>query len=197
MKSRCWIILGIGIAVLIALMGGLILVNFSAMSSQTNLESEMATSTGGSQTGQPFNPPKTGLLVTGENQLAPALQNQIIHVLQSEPAFGQIEVLTGIIDRIDYPLLLIEIDRQEILWTPIYGRANLKVNVAYASDGDVSFRLTQPTKFTNSSDQPSLKRSGNYTIFDVSWGIITRPGYMNYLAKEIARHITADLKGQN
>jgi hypothetical protein len=198
MKSKHWIILGVGLALLVALTApALILVNFSAMSNHMEHDSMLASSKGGDQSNQPINPAKTGLVVIGEDRLARALQNQITSNLQSNPAFGQFQPINSIVEKADYPILLIEIAPQEIFWTPIYARANLKVSVSYASDGDVSFRLHQPTEFKNFSDQPTLKQSGHYTFSDVSWGIISSPGYMNYLAREIARPIAADLKKQN
>jgi hypothetical protein len=195
MKSKRWIIPGVVIAVLIALTApAFILVNFSTMSSRMKQESTMASYTGNSQLVQPIHPEKTGLLVTGDNRLALALQKQIINNLQGKPAFGQIQVFRGSVDQVDYPVLLIEIVPVDYFWTPIYASSNLKVSVAYASDGDVSFRLTQPTVFKNIGDQPSIKQDGDYSFSDVSWGIISSPGYINYLARDIARIIEAGLK---
>jgi hypothetical protein len=196
MKSKRRIIFWIAIFLMIALFApALILVNFSAMSSQMAHDSTLATSTGSTQPGLLINPAKTGMVVTGDIRLARALQNQIAGQLQNNPAFGQLQLLDGIDEQAKYPILLIEIASQEIFWTPIYARANLKVNVSYASDGDVSFRLSQPVEFKHTSDQTVEKRSGSYTFIDTSWGLISNPGYLDYLAREIARPIAADLKG--
>lgn len=197
MNLKRWIIPGIGIALVIALSASaFILVNFSAMSSQMAHDSTLVSSAGTTQSIQPINPTKTGLLVTGENRLAGALQNQIIHQLQSNPAIGQFQVFNGSIDRVNYPVLLIEIEAEELLWTPMYARAILKVYVSYASDGDISFRLNQPAYFQYTGDQPAIKQSGVYAISDISWGIISSPGYINYISREIAQFIVADLKAK-
>ena len=164
------------------------------MSSQMMHDSTLATSSGNVQPGLPINAAKTGMVVTGDSRLAWALQNQIKGQLQNNPAFGQIQLLDGIDEQVNYPILLVEIVPQEIFWTPIYARANVKVIVSYASDGDISFRMSQPVEFKHTSDQATLKRSGSYTFTDTSWGLISNPGYLDYLAREIARPIAADLK---
>jgi hypothetical protein len=196
MKSKRRVIFWIAIILVIALSApALILANFSAMSSQIVHDSTLATSTGSAQPGVPIHSAKTGLVVKGDSRLAWALQNQIITHLQNYPAFGQLQLLDRMDEQANDPILLLEIAPQDIFWTPIYARANLRVNVSYASDGDISFRLSQPVEFKHTSDQTVVKKSGSYTFTDTSWGLISNPGYLDYLAREIARPIAADLKG--
>jgi hypothetical protein len=197
MKLRRWIIPGIGIALAIALTApAFILVNFSSMSSQMKHDAKTVSSSVSRQPVQPIYPEKTGLMVSGDHRLTLALQNQIIKDLQSKAAFGQIQVFNSSVDRVNYPVLLVEIAPADYFWTPIYARVNLKVSVSYASDGDVSFRLTQPAFFQTTGGQPAIKRSSDYSFSDVSWGIISSPGYINYLSREIARIIEAGLKAE-
>jgi hypothetical protein len=103
-------------------------------------------------------------------------------------------VVETLSDNAGLPLLFIEVEPQDLLWTPIYARAGLKVNVSYASDGDVSFRQTQPVEFKHTSEQLTVKRSGIYTFSDASWGLISNPGYMDYLGRVIAGAIATDLQ---
>jgi hypothetical protein len=196
MKSKRWIILVAVIGLIALTAPALILANFSSMTSQMEHNSSLATSTGSIDPAQPIYPQMTGLVVTGDERLAAALRDQIVRQLQGSPAFGQIQVLSGIVERVDFPILLIEITQKEILWTPIYARANLQINLAYASNGDISFRLTRPTEFKQTGSETSIQRSGQYTFSDVSWGIISSPGYIDYLAREIVRPISNDLRGK-
>ena len=155
----------------------------------------MASSSGTSgQAASQISAAKTGLFVSGDEKLARAVQQELTHLLGGQPQFGQIELVDGASDTADFPLLFVVFDRQEITWTPVYARTALEISVSYASNGDVSFRQTKPVEFKHTSDQPSLMSNGQYSFTDVSWGLISNPGYLNYLAREIAKAIAADLK---
>ncbi len=197
MNTKRWIV-GIGIAVVILLSApALFLANFSAMSSQMSHQSSLASSSTAGQVDEPIQSAKTMIFVSGEKRLAQSLEKQIAGQLQGKPQFGQLQHLPNLVDKADSPYLLIEIEPQAYFWTPVYARSTMKVTVSYASDGDVSFRLSQPTEFKHSGDQPDKQMSGIYTFSDVSWGLISNPGYQDYLAREMARPIAADLIGQN
>jgi hypothetical protein len=198
MKTKRWIIPVAAIAIVVALSApALILANFSAMSSRMERNSSIATSSGNAEASQPLNPAKTEIIVTGEGRLARSLHNQLTKNLENNPGFGQIQAAGEVSAPADSPLLMVEIEPQQVVWTPVYSRASVQVTVSYASNGDVSFRLEEPTKFESSSDEPTIQSSGRYSYNDTSWGLISRPGYMDYLAKEIGRQIAADLKAQN
>ena len=197
MKQKRWIVL-IVVVLVFALSGaGLILGNFSAMKSQLSRNSAMGSSTGSDQVVQQISPDKTGMFISGDAKLVRAVQQELTHLLSGTPKFGEIVLVDGTSDKADYPLLFVEFDKQEITWTPVYARANLEINVSYASNGDVSFRHTTPVEFKHEGDQPSLMNNGKYSFSDESWGLISNPGYVNYLAKEIARAISADLMKTN
>ena len=184
--------------ILVILLSGfaLILVNFSSMTSELEQNSQMASSSSGQNAQPQLNNPKTALYVNANDRLKRALQTEVTRRLQGQPEFGQIEVVESLEDNAGLPLLVIEVEPQDLSWTPFYARAVLKVNVAYASDGDVSFRQTVPVEFKHTTDQLTVKRSGIYTFNDASWGLITNPGYMNYLGKAVATGIAKDLRGQ-
>ena len=196
MKSKRWIIWS-GIALVICLTAAAFsFLSFKAMSSKLVDNSSMVSSTGMTEPIQPIQHAKTGLYVTGESRLAPALQKELTFQLQGDPQFGEIESLTDIENTTENPILWVEIAKKDIFWSPIVARATLNVNVAYASDGDISFRLREPVEFKHSGDQATLYQSGQYTFSDASRGIISSPGYFDYLAREIANAIVKDLKAE-
>ena len=196
MNQKRWI--GVAIIILVVLLSGfaLILVNFSSMTSQLEHNSQMVSSSGSQNALPQLNNSKTALYVNANDRLKNALQIEVTRLLQGRPEFGQIEVVESLENNAGLPLLVVEVEPQDLLWTPIYARAALKVNVAYASDGDVSFRQTVPVEFKHTTDQLTVKRSGIYTFNDASWGLISNPGYMNYLGRVIAAAIANDLQGQ-
>ncbi len=196
MKQKRWIVL-IVVVLIIALSGAtLILANFSVMKSELARDSAVASSTGTSD--QPVSQiahDKTGLYINGDAMLARALQQELTQMLGGQSQFGEILPVDGTSDKADYPLLFVEFDKQDITWTPVYARANLEISVSYASNGDVSFRNSKPVTFNHIGNQPSLLSDGDHTFTDMSWGLISSPGYVNYLAKEIAKTIATDLMG--
>jgi len=193
MKQKRWIVL-IVLALVVVLLGfALILVDFKAMQSQMTRNSSIATSHYENQTTTPqLTPDKTGLFISGDDQLVNALQRELTHLLGGQIQFGEIVLVDGMSDKADYPLLFVTLDKQDITWSPVYARAELEVTVSYASNGDVSFRHTTPVEFKHTSDQQLMMINGQYSFADTSWGLISNPGYVNYLAKEIAKAISAD-----
>ena len=193
MKQKRWIVL-IVVVLVFALSGAaLILANFSAMKSQLARDSSMASSTGSGGPLAQISPDKTGLFISGDDKHVNALQRELTHLLGGQIQFGEIVLVDGMSDKAEYPLLFVTLDKLDITWSPVYAHAELEVTVSYASNGDVSFRHTTPVEFKHTSDQPSMMISGQYSLADTSWGLISNPGYVNYLAKEIAKAISADL----
>ena len=193
MKQKHWIVL-IVVVLVFALSGAaLILANFSAMKSQLARDSSMASSTGSGEPVAQISPDKTGLFISGDNKLVHALQRELTHLLGGQIQFGEIVLVDGMSDKAEYPLLFVTLDKQDITWSPVYAHAELEVTISYASNGDVSFRHTTPLEFKHPSDQPAMMSNGQYSLADTSWGLISNPGYVNYLAKVIAKAISADL----
>src|SRR5512140_917616 len=139
MKQRRWIVAAVIVLAVLLSGSAFILANFSAMSSHTEHNSTLASADGS----QPWNSAQTALYVSGSEQMKRALQAELARLLQGRAEYGEIRVLKALTDRTDLPYLFVEVQPQELLWTPVYARAGLKVNLAYASDGDISFRLTQ------------------------------------------------------
>jgi len=195
MNKKRW--LGVTIVIFVMLLSGfaLILVSFSSMTSQLEHNSQMVSSSGGQNALPQLNQPMTALYVNANNRLKNVLQTEVTRLLQGQPEFGQIEVVESPEDNGGLPLPVVEVEPQDMLWTPLYARAVLTVNVAYASDGDVSFRKTVPVEFKHTTDQLTVKRSGIYTFNDASWGLISNPGYIKYLGGVIATAIANDLQG--
>ena len=198
MSPKRQIIAWAGIALLIALIAAaFVLASFSIMSSRMERNSTLS-SIGSNPNDQASTPSKTGLLVHGKGRLARSMEKQLAAQLDNQAKFGQIQAIGELLEPAGYPVLLAEIEpQQQILWTPIYARTNVKVTIFYDSDGDVTLKPDDPTKVEFIGDELTIQRSGEYTFADVSWGVMSRPGYMDYLAKEIARQIAADLIAQN
>lgn len=92
----------------------------------------------------------------------------------------------------DYPLLLVDIRDEHILWTPFYGRATFRVVVAYASyTSDIKLEDTAPISFDGSEDEGDLplRVRGDVKITNTAIGLLTRPGYRRMLAAPAAQAV--------
>ncbi len=193
MKQKTLIIVLVIVLIFVLSGSALILANFSAMNSNIAQNSTVASSTGAPETELVRSPDKTGLFVAGGSKLSAALQQALTQKLTGQVVTGEIVALDGYSDKAAFPFLFVSIDQQNITWTPVYARAVLKVSIYYSTDGDVSFRHTQPPEFKQVGDQKALKMDGTYNFTDTSWGIMSNPGYVNYLAREIAKAISTNI----
>jgi hypothetical protein len=116
--------------------------------------------------------------------------------LNSQPNFGVIQLLPTSSDQADTPLMTIEVKRQKVFWTPIYATSELEIKVSYASNGNVSFRHSDPPQFKFTDGTSGVMISGTYTFADVSKGIVSWPGYHNYIAAQIAKTISESVQKQ-
>ncbi len=183
------------ILLIVVLLGSVfLLVDFRAAQSNLAQNSTVASSSGGNEAALSRSPDKTGLFVSSEGKLGAALQQALTQKMNGWVVTGQVVPVDGTSDKADYPLLFITIEQQDISWTPVYARADLKIAMFYSSDGDVSFRHSQPPEFKQTSNQPTLKMDGTYSFTDVSYGLISSPGYVNYLAGEIAKAIATNIQ---
>ncbi len=195
MKQKRLIVIIVITVAIVALVASFGSVSFRAAYSRTGRNSTMVTSTVGARPDQVTNPAGiTGLHVAGEELFRRSLQAELIHRLQPLPGFGQIQPISDPVDQAEFPYLFVEISRKGVIWTPVYGQAEFEIKIAYASNGDVSFRHNDPPAFHNEDQASSIKHSGQYQFTDVSWGVMSLPGYYDYLSDQVATAILANLQ---
>lgn len=81
-------------------------------------------------------------------------------------------------------------------WPPVYAHTSLQFEAAYASNGDVSFRESEPTQFHSAGDQAVGQYEGHYQLTDRSWGVMSLPGYRDYLARQVAVTLLTSMQEQ-
>jgi hypothetical protein len=188
-----WIILGMaGLGILFSLISfGWILGSQSAVTSEVvayhqNTEASPVA----------FSPLAPRLVVEGEDTLARALRAEITRRAKSEKTLGQVNFTFVTDEAAQSPLLVVRLKQHSGFWTPVYARTTLQVEAAYASNGDVSFRENEPTQFHSAGDQPVRQYEGHYQLTDSSWGIMSLPGYRDYLAHQVAADLLTSLQEQ-
>jgi hypothetical protein len=194
MKTR-WIF--IVAAILIVFGAALFLLDFRLISSQSNENSVATSIKGGNLIIEPSDTPAvTGLFVDGKGLVKNAVQAQAKHLLQSQAGFGEISDLNAIADKMDISVLYIDMNPEQFFWTPFYARSTYRATVAYANNGDISFRKQESPHFESSGDQPVLQIQASLTLSDTSYGVMSLPGYENYIAGKLADWAVDSLKAQ-
>jgi hypothetical protein len=129
-------------------------------------------------------------VIEGESGLAEALAEVLSEELESETTAGSVTALSGLSPQTGAPLLIIDLTSDRI-WTPVFGQATLTAQIYFAHDGDAPWPLDEAVVFDQS---PALKATGTFTLNDTSWGLISKPAYIEHLATEMAVAITVGLQ---
>ena len=163
--------------------------NFHIARSLTNSRYNSSTASAGERIPASMqDSPVLSIAVLGDKCFSRALPSALQEQLQNDPMISTVKLLDTAADKAAGPYLLVDPNDLNILWMPVYARANLQIQAAFASDGDVSFRGKQPVEL-NLQAGPVIKFEGDIRIQDVSWGLISRPAYCDLLAKDTAEEI--------
>ena len=94
------------------------------------------------------------------------------------------------------PILVVKVVEDRATWTPVYSTSSLRVSVAYASDGDVTWAERQPVVMP--SGVRTVRAEGSVTVDDESRGLYSRPAYRRHLGEaagsEIGKHFAKTLR---
>ena len=190
---------GIGITLLVValVVASFFMMSYHATSSQISQNSQVASSLSGGPEIQSKLIPQavTNVVVAGSSRLDTALKADLVNLLPGVAALGEVKFVDPAGAPANAPLLYIQVKEQNIRWTPVYSTAALQVVVAYADNGDVSFKDNEPTHF-QSGGAGSLQFKGTYQLEDTSWGLMSLPGYNDYLAQNTAQTIVKSVQEQ-
>jgi hypothetical protein len=187
-----WLWISIVIILLGAITAAFFFMDFQAVNSNTATDSQVSSFRIGLEQGAPPPPFSTLALYAQEERIFQEnFKQSLVDDLQVIPGLNQLETLSEAVDQYENPLLMVEFEKVDITWTPISGNATIEITVAFATDGDVSFRHTTPVHFDD-GDSPSLKIKGDIQIQDETRGLISRVAYHKYLEESVSQAI-ADL----
>ena len=186
---------GIGITLLVIglVVASLFLMSYHATSSQTTQNGSVASSSGGSIVSQNrILPDVTNVVVAGSSRLDSSLKTALTNLLPGVTGLGEVKFVDPSNIPANAPLLYVQVKEQNVRWSPVYSTAALQVAVSYAANGDVSFKNDEPTHF----QAGSFQFKGTYKLDDVSWGLMSLPGYQDYLAQNAAETILKSVQDQ-
>jgi len=183
--------------VVVCLALGFAFIHFRLAKSETVNNSEVASSRSDHPGGWiSFAPTSTALAIEGNGRLERSLAAEIARQAEGQSQVGRIDLLKVPVDSVGQPLVYVTVQKKDMLWTPVFARSTIELNVAYATNGNVSFRSQEPTQFTVDASQPYMQYMGHYTFEDKTWGIFSYPGYQDHLADQIAKTVLDSMKAE-
>ncbi len=189
-KRSWWILAGALLVLLLALN----FLNFHIARSNTEATHTLSTyRTGESLPDSMASGFKLSLSVDGPEPLALAVSTALRDELERNTAVDSVTIMTEGTAPDGTPVLLVDL-APDRLWTPVYGRATLAAQIYFAYDGDAPWPLDEPVVFRVS---PAVKADGEFTVEDVTWGLIGKPAYRDHLAEKLAQAIAAGLQNDS
>lgn len=131
-----------------------------------------------------------------KDRLSTSLRDDLMAGLRATGRFDPVLLPTPKPTAQDFPILRVWIERPGYSWTPVYAQADMQVRWAFSSANiDVSFDDTRP--FTlNNLQGPALLARGKVNLRDRTYGLVSLPGYWNYLAAQAAKAVQTELESQ-
>lgn len=191
MKKWLWVLLGaIGF-----FWAAFWYLDFRIAASSTQAEKNITTTGLGMGDGLPDAMQRRGkinLALVGEAPLIAALQ-KVLPVAMKDARIAELELVQGIEPKYQSPVLVVKVDSLNLLWTPFFATSQITIQAGYSSTGDTTLIGETPVTISNQNG-PALAMYGEYKVSDRSWGLISRPGYHQHLANDLAKQIVATLK---
>jgi hypothetical protein len=181
------------IALLVLLAASFLLLDFHIAHSQNRINSSISTYATSLQKGEKLRPNQPLVVyVAGSGALASAFRQELVQRLQASPEFGNVKLHGSPIETMDQPVLRVEIVREAVTWTPLYGKASPTFQIAFASDGDVTWR-NKGTVFMPNDMGPVVRLQGTFEQVDSTYGLLSQPAYMRLLSESAAEQIVKSL----
>ena len=183
------------LAIIVSLAAAFWFLNFHLVASNTPLEKNISTTGIGVEDSLPDamqRREKINLVLVGEGPLTTALQKAMI-IEMNNAGIGNTELVQRIEPRYQSPVLVINVGRPGLLWTPFFAMSRFTIQAGYSSIGDTTFMGETQVAVDNQAG-PVLHMYGEFKVSDRSWGLISRPGYYQSLADYLARQIVATMR---
>jgi len=169
--------------------------DFRLARSSTKVNAQAATYSIGIENGGKLDPlDQLAVYVKGEDEFAAALRQQMVSKLDADPEFGNITSLEKPLDQSNHPVLYVETQDRSIFWTPFFSRTSMTVYLAYATDGDISWR-GKTDEIMHMQGSPAVRVESTYQVNDNTLGLVSRKAYQKFLAEQIAIKISQTLGG--
>jgi hypothetical protein len=129
--------------------------------------------------------------VIGNTEIGHTLAEALSETLTGIPGVSTIEFHDGTPELSEDSVLVVDVQQSDMTWTPFYSQTDVKMQVAYASDGEVEWIDEQTVELTNG--KPVVRVRGDYEMDASARGLMSLPGYRSYLAESLAEQIASSL----
>jgi hypothetical protein len=189
-KQHGWIVASVTLILLLLAFNYL---DFYAASSRSNSNFSLSTARSGDMlpTGMaaPF---KLTYQVRGADRLVEPLAEALLAELNNLPAILEaVPVAEQAEFEANTPLLVVEVDVDSFFWTPFYARGMATAGVFFGSEGDVAWQSGDALVLETS---PAIKAEGDFTLEDTSWGLVSKPAYVQHMSNALAKSIAEGLQ---
>jgi hypothetical protein len=139
---------------------------------------------------------KISLAMSGEGPLVSALQNALAEKISQEK-MGRIVVEQEHKSAYPNPVLVVNVGKPSLTWTPFFARSRFFVYAGYATNGDTTFleNLDKTHPNIRNPDPSAVYLYNEFDGNDRSFGLISRPGYSQYLADYLSKNVIESLMG--
>ncbi len=185
-NKRFWILLG-GIVLISA---AFLLLNFRVAASNNQINTVVMTTKMEGNYPDPQND-KISIALVGEGPLVGALQEALTEKM-NKAGMGQIELVQERKPAYPNPILVVKVGRPGLIWTPFFAMSQFSIHAGFTSYGDATY--VDAVEKTKTSVGKPANLYAEYEGKDLSWGLISRPGYHQYLADYFAQQIVEALK---
>ncbi len=128
--------------------------------------------------------------------MADAVRTRVKQAIQKQDYVGEVSMINRMADRLDLPVLYIEMIPVRHFWSPVYASSEYQMNVSYATNGDVSFRNQAAPHFVMGGNPAALQFKAMVTLTDTSTGLISTLGYQDYLVEKMVTLVQETLQKQ-
>jgi len=189
-NKRSWILLG-GILLIGA---AFLLLDFRVAASNTQTEKLIFTTDMGEDMPVSMQrKDKISVVLVGEGPLVRALQKALTEQM-GKAGIGESDLVKKLEPVYQNPVLVVKVGKPSPIWTPFFAMSQISVHAGYASNGDYTFMEGVEKTHTSVGKKDVANMYAEYEVNDRSFGLVSRPGYHQFLADYLAQEIVTVLK---
>ena len=171
-----------------------LLVNFRLAASTLQAEKLLVATDAGEDMPAPMQrKDKISMVLVGKGPLVGALQKALTEKID-KIGVGEIELGRELKPTYQNPVLIVKVGTPGPLWTPFLAVSKFPLHAGYTSDGDSTFMESIEQTHTSVGKKDVAFLYAEYEVSDLSLGLISRPGYHQFLADYFADEIVTALK---
>ena len=136
---------------------------------------------------------KISIVLVGEGPLVRALQKALTEQM-GKAGIGESDLVQELESVYQNPVLVVKVSEPDPIWTPFFAMSQFSVHAGYASDGDSTFMEGVEKTHSSIGKKDVSNMYAEYEVNDRSFGLVSRPGYHQFLADYLAQEIVTALK---